>query len=87
MIDNGPTSQQLSMSAWVLGASSLGGWLFLAQHIGDKGGAWDSASAVALAVGVTCSVLSACCALLVAIKTAERRIRQSLGARNLTTPS
>jgi hypothetical protein len=74
MIDTGPTGSQLWTAAWLLGAGSAIAWLFLVLHIGDEG-AWDSASAAALGVGVTCSVFSACCALLVAIKRAERRIR------------
>ena len=42
---------------------------------------------VALAEGVTCSVFSACCALLGAIKAAEERIRQSQGAGTVTKAS
>ena len=87
MIETGPTSQQLRTSAWGLGAGSLGGWLFLALHLGDKGGVWDTPSAVALALGVTCSVFSACCAMLVAIKAVEERIRQSQSAPNVTKAS
>jgi hypothetical protein len=85
--ETGPTSQQLRTGAWALGAASLGGWLFLALHLGDEGGVWDSPSAVALAVGVTCSVFSACCATLEAIKAAEERIRQSQCAPNVTKSS
>jgi len=87
VIDNGPTSHQLWTSAWVLGAGSLGGWLFLAVHLNDKRGVWDSASGIALAAAVTCSVFSACCAVLVAIKSAEERIRQSQSVPNVTKAS
>jgi hypothetical protein len=83
MIDNGLASGQLWAGAWILGGCSLCGWLFLALHMGDSGGVWDSASALALALGVTCSVFSACCALLMAIKKAERRIRQSQSAPHI----
>lgn len=86
-MDNGPTSHQLWTSAWVLGLSSLSGWLFLALHLNDKGGVWDSASGIALAAGVMCSVFSACCAVLVAIKSAEERIRQSRSAPQVTKAS
>jgi hypothetical protein len=75
MIDTGLTGSQLWTAAWLLGAGSAVAWLFLALEIGDNGG-WDAASAAALGVGVTCSVFSACCAVLVAIKRAERRVRQ-----------
>ena len=85
--DNGPTSQQLWTSAWVLGAGSLCGWLFLALHLHDTRGVWDSASGIALAAGVTFSVFSACCAVLVAIKCAEERIRQSQGVPKVTKAS
>ncbi|MFZ2012218.1 MAG: hypothetical protein WAV00_00155 [Nocardioides sp.] len=84
VIDNGPTRHQLWTGAWVLGAASLSGWMFLALHLNDKSGVWDSASAIALAAGVTCSVFSACCAVLVAVKSAEERIRVSQSVPKVT---
>ena len=87
VIDNGPTSHQLWTSAWVLGAGSVCGWLFLALHLNDKRGVWDSASGIALAAGVTLSVSSACCVVLVAIKCAEERIRQGQSAPKVTKAS
>ena len=87
VIDNGPTSHQLWTSAWVLGAGSVCGWLFLALHLNDKRGVWDSASGIALAAGVTLSVFSACCVVLVAIKCAEERIRQGQSAPKVTKAS
>ena len=50
----------------------------------DGDGAWDKGTAFALGVAVMCSVFSACCSVLVAIKSSEVRVRREL--RRLNAP-
>lgn len=74
-VDYGLTKRQLWASAWLLGMASVVAWLYLAVHM--KGaGTWDPPAIFAMASGVLGAVFSACCALLVAIKSAEIRIRR-----------
>ncbi len=75
MVDNGLPTSQLWAGAWLLGISSVVAWIFLAQHM-DGSGSWDSAAICALAIGVVGAMFSACCALSVAIKSSEARIRR-----------
>jgi hypothetical protein len=83
MIDDGFTASQLWVGAWLLGAVSVTAWAFLARRL-DGPGSWDSPAVFALALAVTCSVFSACCAVLVAIKSAEVRIRRGRSATDVT---
>jgi ABC-type Fe3+-siderophore transport system permease subunit len=76
MIDNGLSKTQLWMCAWLLALASLAAWVYLARHL-DGQSSWDSGAVLALAVGVLGAIFSACCALLVAIKSAESRIRRA----------
>jgi len=83
--DDGLPNSVLFASAWLLAVASLAAWLYLAQHL-DGPGAWDSHAVLALAVAVSGSVFSACCAVIVAIKSSEERLRRSDQVR-LDSPS
>ena len=50
----------------------------------DRDGSWDKGTGFALGVAVMCSVFSACCSVIVAIKSSEVRVRREL--RHLTAP-
>jgi hypothetical protein len=74
--DPGPTVSQLWGAAWALALAALASWIFLALEL-DRTHPWDSTTGFALGVGVTCSVFAGCCAVLVAVKSAEERIRKA----------
>jgi hypothetical protein len=74
--DPGPTISQLWGAAWALAFAALAAWIFLAIELG-RTRPWDSATGFALGAGVTCSVAAACCSVVVAIKSAEQRIRSA----------
>src|SRR3954454_20179435 len=78
--DDGLPDFVLFASAWLLAVASLVAWLYLAQHL-DGPGAWDSHAVLALAVAVSGSVFSACCAMIIAIKSSEARLRRSDAVR------
>ena len=78
--DTGPTVSQLWAGAWILGFGAVVGWVFLTIELGRRQ-PWDAATGFALAVGATCSVFAACCAVLVAVKSAEARLRDAGATR------
>lgn len=74
-IDDGPSISQLWGVAWLLGISGLAGWAYLIAQLGGADG-WSSEAGAALALAVTSTVFSACCTLLVGVKSTELRLRQ-----------
>jgi hypothetical protein len=75
--DEGLSISQFFAIAWGLAVAAFVAWLVLLNRLGGQG-SWNTGTGVALAVAVTCSVFSACCAVIVAIKSSEVRIRREL---------
>jgi uncharacterized membrane protein len=78
--DAGPTVSQLWGAAWGLGFGAVAAWIFLAIELG-RARPWDTAAGFALAAGVACSVFAAACTVLVAMKSAEARLRAAARTR------
>jgi hypothetical protein len=74
--DTGPTISQLWGAAWLLGAAATIAWIFLALELGRRR-PWDTPAGSALAVGVVCTVAAAGCAVVLAVKAAEARLRSA----------
>jgi len=77
--DEGLSISQLFAVAWGLAVAAFVAWLVLLNRLGGQG-SWNTGTG-ALAVAVTCSAFSAfsaSCAVIVAIKSSEVRIRREL---------
>jgi hypothetical protein len=79
MIDTGPSKAQWQGISAILALVSVAGWVFLASYL-NQPRSWDAKAVLALAVGVLGAVFSACCAIIVALKSSETRIRRALSA-------
>ena len=82
--DEGLSISRLFGIAWGLSLAAAVAWVVLMIRL-DEHGSWNTTTGFALAVAVTCSVFSACCAVIVAIKSSEARVRHEL--RRLNAPS
>jgi hypothetical protein len=81
--DEGLPISRLFAIAWSLGLAAAVAWVVWMIRL-DGDASWDKWTGLALGVAVLCSVFSACCAVIVAIKSSEVRVRREL--RRLTTP-
>jgi hypothetical protein len=74
--DDGLSTSQLFALAWALGLTAVIAWLVLMSRL-EGSDSWNRGTGFALAVAVTCSVFSACCSVIIAIKSSEARLRRS----------
>jgi hypothetical protein len=81
--DEGLPISRLFGIAWGLAGAAAVAWVVLMISL-DRDGSWDKGSGFALGVAVMASVFSACCSVIVAIKSSEMRVRREL--RRLTAP-
>lgn len=72
--DDGLSISQLFVLAWGLGLAAVIAWFVLMNRL-EVSGSWDKGTGFALALAVHCSVFSACCTVIVAIKSFEARLR------------
>jgi hypothetical protein len=79
--DEGLPISRVSGIAWGLALAAAVAWVVLLMRL-DRDGSWDKGTGFALGVAVMCSVFSACCSVIVAIKSSEVRVRREL--RRLT---